>query len=62
MVYPEGELSAEAMERFLERLEEAAGGPARAVPVPADILARPGPGSVEAVERLARERKAGGKP
>ncbi|MEW6756954.1 MAG: helical backbone metal receptor [Acidobacteriota bacterium] len=62
VVFPEGEMSAGSVRLFLERLEEASGRPARAVPVPADLLVRPGPGSVEAVERLARERGAGGTP
>ncbi len=62
VVFPEGEMSPVSVGRFLQRLEGASGRPARAVPVPADLLVRPGPGSVEAVERLARGRKAGGAP
>ncbi|MEW5764383.1 MAG: ABC transporter substrate-binding protein [Acidobacteriota bacterium] len=62
VVFPEGEMSPEAVRRFLERLQEASGRTARAIPVPADLLVRPGPGSVEAVERLARQRRAGGAP
>lgn len=62
VVFPEGEMSPEAVRTFLERLEGASGRPARAVMVPAGLLVRPGPGSVEAVERLAGERKGRGSP
>ncbi len=60
IVFPGGELPDAAVKAFLERVDGLLGKPVRSVRVPADLLVRPGPRTVDAVERLcaARRREA----
>ncbi len=57
VVYPQGEIGPEAVRAFLAALQRVLGRPVAAVPVPADLLVRPGPRTVDAVEMLSRVRK-----
>lgn len=59
VIYPEGEIPREAVDRFLGDLRRLQGSPVRALPVPADLLVRPGPRTADAVEILAGMRRKG---
>lgn len=62
LVLPEGEVPEGRAASLRAELEGLQGGPVRAVAVPADLLVRPGPRSLRALEILVRARRGGGTP
>ena len=57
LVMPQGEIPTDLGNAFAARLRKLEGKPVREVWVPADLLVRPGPRTVEAVEALAAARR-----
>ena len=62
VVFSSGEIPSASSKRFLAALRAILGRPVKAVMVPADLLVRPGPRSVEAIEMLAESRRSGVQP
>ena len=57
LIMPQGEIPAGLGKAFAARLRKLEGKPVREVWVPADLLVRPGPRTVEAIEALAAARR-----
>ncbi len=57
LIMPEGEIPADLGNAFAARLRKLEGKPLREIWVPADLLVRPGPRTVEAIEALASARR-----
>ncbi|MGA9753325.1 MAG: helical backbone metal receptor [Acidobacteriota bacterium] len=57
LIMPQGEIPAGLGNAFAARLRKLEGKPVREVWVPADLLVRPGPRTVEAIEALAAARR-----
>jgi len=62
VVFPEGEIPSPAVEGFMKRVNGLLSRPAVRVMVPADLLVRPGPRTVDGIERLCRARREEGRP
>jgi iron complex transport system substrate-binding protein len=57
VVFPEGEIPPKDCARFVEDLRSLTARPLQFIAIPADLLVRPGPRTVDAVERLAAARR-----
>ncbi len=62
IVFPRGEIPDSNVNDFMKRVDGLLGRPAARVLVPADLLVRPGPRTVDAIERLCAARQKEARP